>query len=145
MQGTEIFGPFFGMILLTFVVWTVMYVRRLGFIARYKIDTEKLKRPDQGAALVPDAVAYSSYNFKNLFELPILFYALCVYLFVTGNVDSVYLTSAWIFLMFRSVHSVIHCTVNIVKIRLLSYLVASFALWFMVLRAILDFLGVLNT
>ncbi len=27
MNGEEIFGPFFGMILLTFVVWVVMYVR----------------------------------------------------------------------------------------------------------------------
>ena len=144
MQGTEIFAPFFGMMLLTLVVWTVMYVRRIGFIAKSRIDTEKLKTPEQGAALVPDAVAFPSYNFKNLFELPIIFYALCLYLFVTGNVDSIHLMSAWVFLIFRSIHSAIHCTINIVKFRFLSYAVAALALWFMVLRAIWDFIPALS-
>ena len=34
-----------------------------------------------------------------------VFYALCIYLFVSGNVDSVYVNSAWAFLGFRIVHS----------------------------------------
>ena len=139
MQGTEIFGPFFGMILLTLIVWTVLYIRRISFILRHKIDAQQLQTPEQGAALIPQSVSFPSYNFKNLFELPLIFYALCLYLFVTANVDSVYMISAWLFLVFRSIHSAIHCTINIVRLRFASYLVASICLWFMVIRALLGF------
>ena len=140
MQGSEIFLPFFGMFLLTFAVWVLMYVRRLAFIARNKIDTQKLRTPEMGAALVPEAVSYPSYNFKNLFELPVIFYALCLYLYVIGSVDHTYVISAWIFFTFRALHSAIHCTVNIVKLRFLSYLIAALALWSMLFRAVLDLL-----
>jgi hypothetical protein len=80
MQGEDIFGPFFGMILLTLVVWMVMYFHRIRFILKNKIDTQQLQTPEQGAALVPASVSFPSYNFKNLFELPLIFYALCLYL-----------------------------------------------------------------
>ncbi len=139
MQGEEIFGPFLGMILLTLVVWMVMYFHRIRFILKHKIDTQQFQTPEQGAALVPISVSFPSYNFKNLFELPLIFYALCLYLYVTGNVDSTYVISAWLFLIFRSVHSAIHCTVNIVRLRFASYLLATIILWFMVVRAILDY------
>ena len=144
MQGTEIFAPFFGMLVLTFVVWAVMYTRRISWIVKNKIDTRDLNTPEKGAALAPESVAFPSYNLKNLFEMPAIFYALCLYLFVTGNVDNVYVTSAWVFLIFRSIHSAIHCTVNIVKLRFLTYMIATLVLWFMLFRAVLDFLPTLS-
>lgn len=139
MQGTEIFAPFFGMMLLTIIVWVVMYVRRLNYIFKHKVDTRKLKTPERGAAIMPEEVSYPSYNLKNLFELPIVFYALCLYLFVTATVDDVFVNCAWLFLLLRSVHSVIHCTVNVVKVRFAVYMLATFVLWFMVIRAMLSY------
>jgi len=65
-------------------------------------------------------------------------YAVCLVIFVTDSVDAGYLIAAWVFVAFRVLHSLIHCTVNIVMPRFLSYLVASLALWFMVLRAAID-------
>ena len=144
MQGTEIFGPFFGMLVLTFVVWAVMYSRRISWIVKNKIDTQELNTPEKGAAIAPESVSFPSHNFRNLFEMPVIFYALCLYLFVTGNVDSTYMTSAWVFLVFRSIHSVVHCTVNIVKLRFLTYMIATLVLWFMLFRAALDFLPTLS-
>ena len=137
MPGTAIFAPFFGMLLLTFAVWTVMYVRRLTYITQNKVDPQQLTIPEKGARIIPEEINYPSYNLKNLFELPVVFYALCLYLFVTGSVDEVYLGAAWVFFAFRVVHSLIHCTSNIVKLRFASYAVAAVALWFMVLRAAL--------
>lgn len=135
MQGTEIFAPFFGMLLLTFVVWVYMYARRLGYIAKHRVDTQDLTTAEKGARIIPEQVNWPAHNFRNLCELPVVFYALCLYLFTSGNVDMVYVTSAWIFLGFRVVHSAIHCTVNIVKLRFVTYIIASLVLWFMVLRA----------
>jgi len=135
MSGPEIFVPFFGMLLLTLVVWVVMYVQRLGYIARHRIDSQDLTTPEKGAKLIPERIHWPALNFKNLFELPVVFYALCLYLYVTGNVDDVYLVNAWVFLIFRIVHSAIHCTVNIVKLRFITYVIGALVLWFMVLRA----------
>lgn len=137
MHGSEIFGPFVGMFMLTLVVWVVMYVRRLGYIFGHRIDSQQLTTPEKGAKLIPEEIHWSAYNFRNLFELPVVFYALCLYLFVTSSVDQLYVICAWIFFALRIVHSLIHCTVNIVKLRFASYFVGALVLWFMVLRAAL--------
>ena len=135
MQGSEIFAPFFGMLLLTFVVWVYMYVRRLSYIVRHRVDAQDLTTPEKGARIIPEQIHWAAYNFRNLFELPVVFYMLCLYLFASGNVDTVYVTSAWIFLALRIAHSAIHCSINIVKLRFAAYMLASLVLWFMVLRA----------
>jgi hypothetical protein len=69
--------------------------------------------------------------------LPVVFYALCLYLFVTGTAQSVDVIAAWSFVGLRAVHSLVHCTVNIVILRFLAYLAATLALWFMLIRAVL--------
>ena len=135
MDGSAIFAPFFGMLLLTLVVWIVMYVRRLRFIFGHRIAAQSLTTPDKGAKVIPEEINWSAYNLRNLFEIPVLFYALCLYLFATGRVDQLYVTCAWLFVAFRIVHSAIHCTVNIVHARFLSYMVASVILWYMIIRA----------
>jgi hypothetical protein len=40
------------------------------------------------------AVSNPSDNLKNLFEIPVLFYALALYLFITNQVDVAYVTAA---------------------------------------------------
>jgi len=135
MQGEEIFAPFFGMLLLTFVVWVVMYVRRLHFLKTNSIDAQRLTTPERGAQIIPEVINYPAYNLKNLFELPVIFYALCLFLYTTGNVDWIYVAGAWTFFGFRVIHSLVHCTRNIVMLRFLAYMVAAIVLWSMVLRA----------
>ena len=80
-------------------------------------------------------------NLKNLFEIPVLFYALALYLFVTNHVDDTYVSAAWIFVAFRVFHSAVHCTVNIVTLRFYLYLASTLALWFMAIRAALSHIG----
>jgi len=91
--------------------------------------------------LLPESVNYSAYNLKNLFELPVLFYALCLFLYVTATADMIYVIAAWLFLVFRALHSFVHCTSNVVILRFYLYSVAAFALWFMLGRAVVSHLG----
>ena len=135
MQGTEIFVPFFGMLLLTFVVWLYMYVRRLHFIFTNRVRSQDLTTAEKGARIIPETISYPAHNLRNLFELPVVFYALCIYLYVTASVDSVYVAGAWLFLGFRILHSAVHCTVNIVLLRFALHNLGSLVLWFMVFRA----------
>jgi len=138
MQGNEIFGPFFGMILLTLIVWIALYVRRIGYLKRNRIHAQKVSTPDKVVDVIPEHVQYPAYNFRNLLELPVLFYVLCLYLYVSGNVDSLYVIAAWLFVALRAVHSTIQCTTNIVMQRFTAYMAGAVVLWLMVLRAALS-------
>ncbi len=80
-------------------------------------------------------------NLKNLFEIPVIFYVLALYLFVTNQVDTAYVSAAWVFVMFRALHSAIHCTVNIVMLRFYLYLFSTLAVWFIAARAALHYLA----
>jgi len=134
MNQASIFGPMLVMFLLTLAVWLYLYARRLPFVLSGEF------KPDRGTSLEldmasPAGIVYPSDNLKNLFELPVIFYALVIVLYVTEQVDMAYLTAAWVFAWFRVLHSVIHCTVNFIPARFPLYLVSAFSLWFMVLRA----------
>jgi hypothetical protein len=137
MQATEIFGPFFAMILLTFVVWVVMYIGRIRYSIANRVNAQRLGTPEKVVQVLPEEIQYPAYNLTNLLELPIIFYALCLYLFVSGNVDALYVIAAWSYVALRAVHSVIQCTSNIVMRRFTVYMASSVVLWSMVLRAAL--------
>ena len=124
--------------LLTGIVWLYMYVRRVHFFQKEKVDVSQLKTPLAGARLMGGEVSYPAFNLQNLFELPVIFYALCLYLFVIGSVDSLYLGLAWWFVGFRTLHSIVHCTFNHVMLRFSVYMLASAALWVMFIRASID-------
>jgi hypothetical protein len=140
MQQTAILGPVLALMLLTLAVWIYMYIRRIAFITRERIDSRRLEIPGELARVSPAAISNPSDNLKNLFELPVLFYALALLLFVTQSVDATYVAAAWLFVAFRTAHSLVHCTFNRVMVRFYCYLAASLALWFMVLRATLGYL-----
>jgi hypothetical protein len=136
-----IFGPFLAMMLLTLAVWVYMYVRRIHFITSRGIRSQDLAVPGALAGLTPPQVSNPSDNLKNLFELPVIFYALALGLFVTGQVDAAYVSAGWVFAAFRALHSAVHCTFNRVMLRFLLYAIASAALWFMVLRCAAHFVA----
>jgi hypothetical protein len=141
MPQTAIFAPFFALMLLTIIVWVYMYVRRIAFIRQHQLSSQDLQSPDALSRIAPMGVVTPANNLKNLFELPVLFYALLLYLFVSNQADPAYLYAAWVFVAFRALHSAVHCTFNLVPLRFLLYLLASIALWFMVMRAFLRYLG----
>jgi len=131
MEQTAIFGPMFATILLTFAV----------FLSSANVDPQDLTAPGALAALSPPAVSNPADNFRNLFEIPVLFYALALYLYLTGQVDAGYVIAAWIFFAFRVLHSAVHCTINVVMLRFYLYLVSTLAVWYMAGRAALSLLG----
>ncbi|MGH0035709.1 MAG: MAPEG family protein [Myxococcota bacterium] len=141
MDQTAIFAPVLATMGLTFIVWVYMYIRRIRFINANQISPKDLAVPGALAELSPPEVSNPSDNLKNLFEIPVLFYALAILLFVTQQVDAVYVVAGWIFVVFRALHSAVHCTVNIVMLRFNLYLVSTLAVWFILARAIVEHLG----
>ena len=140
MDQVAIFQPFVATIILTMVVWVYMYGRRLPFIFSNRLDAKQMT-PAELARLSPPQVSNPSDNLKNLFELPTVFYAVVLYLYATNQVDSTHLCAAWVFFLFRAMHSSVHCTFNFIPLRFVLYVVSAVALWFMVLRAAIVALG----
>ena len=134
MDQTVIFNPFLAMMLLTLVVWIYMYVRRLSFIFSKRLDPKQMT-PSELARLTPSRVSTPSDNLKNLFEMPTVFYAVVLHIYVTNKVDAVYVAAAWTFFLFRALHSVVHCTFNFIPLRFVLYVISAMAVWFMVVRA----------
>lgn len=91
--------------------------------------------------LSPPVVANPSDNLKNLFELPTVFYALVLCLYVTNHADAAQVWAAWLFVGFRALHSAVHCTFNLVPLRFWLYAGGAFSLWFMAVRAALALAG----
>lgn len=133
MEQEAIFQPFVATMGLTFVVWLYMYGRRLPFIFANGLDSRQMT-PEELARLSPPAVATPSDNLKNLFELPTVFYAVALYLYVTRQVDATHVVAAWTFFGFRVLHSLVHCTFNFIPLRFFLYVFSAAALWFMVVR-----------
>ena len=112
---------------LSFVVWWRMYFMRIGEMKRERIHPQAVALSAQAAARLTDSRAAD--NFRNLFELPVLFYLALVVAALTAQVRPVVLVLAWGFVALRVLHSWIHCTYNKVMHRFYAYLAGGMALW----------------
>ena len=127
MIDARIFAPAFAMVALTFVVWWRMFFMRIGQMKRERIHPQAVATSAQANAKLTDSRAAD--NFRNLFELPVLFYAALVVAALTGQVGPVTLGLAWLFVALRIVHSAIHCSYNKVMHRFYAYVSGGFALF----------------
>lgn len=141
MNNDLILQPMLGTMVLTAIVWFVLYVKRIPAMKKARVPVQTYTTPEKVVEALPEAVHYPAYNLKNLFELPVLFYGLCLFLYVTGRVDTTYVIAAWLFFSFRVLHSFVHCTSNIVMLRFYLYCGGALALWFMLGRAVIGQLG----
>jgi len=118
------------MVALTAIVWVRLYVQRIGEMRRRHIAPGELATARQAATVLQDVSAAD--NFRNLFEVPVLFYVLCLALYMTHRQGAVWLALCWLFVALRAVHSAIHCTYNNVMHRFFVYVTSTvllFGLW----------------
>ena len=127
MNDRAIFLPALAMVALTLVVWFRMYFMRIAQMKRDRIHPQAVASSAQSAALLTDSRAAD--NFRNLFELPVLFYLALVVAAVSGLVTGTLLVLAWLFVALRVLHSAIHCTYNKVMHRFKAYLAGGMVLW----------------
>jgi hypothetical protein len=127
---TAILWPMCAQVGLVLLVWLRLYAVRLTEIHVRRIDPQQLARADEAAKLLVDNSAAD--NLRNLFEIPVLFFAICPALYVTGFVTPLQVSLAWGFVMLRAVHSFVHTTYNRVIHRFMAYAVSTvfvFVMW----------------
>jgi hypothetical protein len=114
------------MAFLTFAVTLRMFRVRIAQIKREHIRLQSIATSAQAATKLTDSAPAD--NFRNLFELPVLFYLALVLCAQTGFVNAATLALAWAFVALRIVHSAIHCGYNRVIHRFYAYVAGFFAL-----------------
>lgn len=127
MDANLIFWPAFAMAALTFVVWWTMFFQRVAQMRRERIHLQSVAVSSEAAARLTDSRGAD--NFRNLFELPVLFYLALMVAFLTAQVDALTLGLAWSFVALRVAHSAIQCTCNRVKHRFYVYLAGGLMMW----------------
>lgn len=139
MSQSSILLPCAAMALLTGIVWVVLYVERLGEMRRRRIEPQSLATARQAGSVLEHVNAAD--NFRNLFEVPVLFYALCLALGLAGLATPGFVLAAWAFVGLRAVHSLIHVTYNRVMHRFIVYALSSILLFGTWLAFLLVLLG----
>ncbi len=76
----------------------------------------------------PAESLYVRNNLANQFELPVLFYAVCLALFVTGGAGVAAVSLAWVFVLSRCGHAYVHVTSNRIRHRQPLFVLGFFAL-----------------
>ena len=105
MTLDPIIGPLLMQLGLTlFVVFWLAYAR-FSYIGRHGI----AKVRESG---FPTRAVNASDNFKNQFEVPVVFYVLCVLFLTVLETTPLALFLAWMFVAFRYLHALVQLTFN---------------------------------
>lgn len=128
-----ILEPLLAMVCLTFLVWFYLFARRIPEILRKQIPIRDLMDREKAHALMPDSAAASN-NLKNLFEMPVLFYAAVLLSLVLMIQDTLLVWLSWGFVAFRAAHSFIHCSYNDVNHRFAVYAISCLLLLLLWIR-----------
>ncbi|MBD2102503.1 MAPEG family protein [Leptolyngbya sp. FACHB-261] len=137
MAQDAIFSPFFATVFLKLLVWVYIYIRHISFITSRKLHPKDLAAPGKLAQISLPNVSNPLDSLKNLFEIPVLFYALVSYVSIMKQVDVMYVNAAWVFVAFCALHSVVHCASNFVMLRFYLYLFATLTVSFIAMRVTL--------
>ena len=122
--------PCIALVAVTAAVWLRMYVERIGEMRRAHISPQRLSTSAQARERLQ--LTNGADNFRNLFEMPVLFYVLCLCLAITGMAGAGFVAAAWTYVVLRALHSFIHTTYNWVMHRFTVYVLSSlllFGMW----------------
>ncbi|MBY3237835.1 hypothetical protein HFO17_25410 [Rhizobium laguerreae] len=113
MTGYQIFWPLLAHVALVYGLYALLGMRRARMVRAGSIaksDYRENRGEPAESLVVKNCLA-------NQFELPVLFYACCVLLYITEADNLVSLGLAWAFVVLRYAHAAIHVTSNDLRYR----------------------------
>lgn len=138
-MNTALYGPILSLMLLTMTVWFWMYTKRISYMKQNDIDPQRLVSRVRLMQVLPDEIQAPANNLNNLFELPLLFYALCLLNSQQASISPILTNLAWAYVFLRVIHSLIHCSYNKVLHRFTAYALSCLVLWTMLMLTIFRF------
>ena len=128
MSLQAILLPLFVQVGLTFVLLFWMGYLRVGAVRRGEV---KVRDIALGQPAWPEQPTKVANDYRNQFELPVLFYVLVVLAIIARKADLLFVVMSWIFVLLRIVHAFIHTTSNHVGHRFYAFLAANIVLLIM--------------
>ena len=117
------------MAFLTGFVWLRLGSDRLGELRSRRIHPQQVATSKQAGETLQNV--QSADHFRNLFEVPVLFYALCAFLAITRLTTLLLLACAWGYVVLRAAHTYVHLTSNKVVRRFQVFVASTLVLYVM--------------
>ena len=110
---TAMFWPMIAHAFLVFILYALLLHRRKNHtLTSREAVTQYRERGEEGQASY-----LVNRNIANQFELPVLFHAICLLLYITDADNVVTVVLAWLFVISRYAHSYVHVTSNRLRYR----------------------------
>ncbi|SKB56202.1 MAPEG family protein [Sphingopyxis flava] len=131
------------------VLWTLIMLfwvaaTRFPAMAKAGINLKAAPPGGRGADLenvLPSSVNWKSHNYTHLLEQPTLFYAVIVFLHLSGGDVSYTRWIAWAYVVLRILHSLWQVTVNRVPVRFTLFSLSTLCLLALAVLAVIATLG----
>jgi hypothetical protein len=130
-----ILAPVISLVLWSFVMLAWLYAGRISAVTKLGIIYDPLRPPEEFHAQLPASTRWKGDNYNHLMEQPTIFYGVALTLAVLGAGTGWNVVLAWLYVGLRIVHSLVQATVNLVMIRFRVFMIASFVLLVMTVRA----------
>jgi hypothetical protein len=114
---------------LTGFVWLRMGSDRLGELRSRRIHPQQVATAKQMSETLQNT--QSADHFRNLFEVPVLFYVVCGFIAITHTTTLLLLACAWGYVVLRAAHAYIHLTHNKVVRRFQTFVASTIVLYVM--------------
>jgi hypothetical protein len=110
--------PLFVEVLLTFVLLFWAGNLRVGAVRRGEVHPRDIALREQNWGPRETKVANA---YHNQLELPVLFYVLTILAIITRQADLIFVVLAWVFVVLRVLHAVVHVTSNQIRWRFAAF------------------------
>jgi hypothetical protein len=131
MDYSPILAPVVALVAWTLIVMFWMLVTRGAEFRRLGIKPTTIPAGARGVDLdgkADDRAQWKSHNYSHLMEQPTIFYAVAIAIALIGIGSGINYWLAWGYVGLRVVHSLVQCTVNVVRYRLVLFGLASMCL-----------------
>lgn len=117
---TAMFWPMIAHAFLVFGLYALLFIRR----KKYTFSNKEAFRSFRETGKESDQSLVVNKNLANQFEIPVLFYAACLALYITDADNVATIALGWIFVIARYIHTYIHVTSNRLPYRALAFAVS---------------------
>ena len=130
--------PVLAQIFWTLVVLCGLGVTRFRALRHRRADRSRLSISPEGW---PDDARKMSNNFDNQFQMPVLFYVVCILATIMETAGPGMTALAWFFVVMRVAHTAVHVTTNYIPLRFGFYAAGFVALVLMFAMTAASFFG----
>jgi len=133
MSYSHIFWPVLAQVFLTLAMFIVLGARKARAVKAGQVNRQQAALDSR---VWPEDVVKVSNNIANQFEVPVLFYVLCLVLYNINAAGTVAVVLAWLFVVSRYAHAYVHLGSNYVPVRMRLFMVGCVVLLAMLMVAV---------